>query len=418
MTLTGCIAAHELSLRIGLSAVPDGVDDSAAEDLRHSNSRQNDFFFDAQDLWTPLQTRYAGMGRVLSLVIFAIFAVFLYYEASLPNPFVFLRRQAALNVCDTASFQWRGANEKIFPQSGRPVKIRHNDYTDNLLTQDINILLARSLNEDFSIETEIRSSHELPIDSFEISYANDELIINTMVGKRSDIIINPLSAGQKHCVTMKIQVLIPVSKPLTGLVFEFPKANFFVHESAHGSLPSLVVDITKGNIIFAEQQRLHTEMIALRVDEGRVEGTIMITKSLSVHLRQGEVNVDLSYSPYLIGAELDIQQDSGAQTIRLSDYMYRPTSGQFSLQNGPIYIQYPKSYEGSISLDSKTGRIELKGPDLEVIERSERGIKPTWIEAQQGRPDATTRIRNDNGGIEMELAAPGSEKSRPELISS
>lgn len=347
----------------------------------------------------------------LAATIGGIVAFYLLTQAFLlaPIPSVStIFRKPVVNACSSPKFQWRGANEKIYPQSGRPIHIRHNDYTKGLVTFDTSVFMARSLNEEFSVEVEIFTSLDLPQEDFEITYNRDEYIINSMIPQNSDFITAEETKNEGHCVVMKVHLMIPVSKPLTGLKFEFPKANVYFHETLWGSVPYLDIDVTSGAVIMAPDQRLHVESISIKLDSGKILGKVMLTKSLQVHLRQGTLDLDIGYSPYLIGASIDVSQQSGLQKIKLQDLFYRPTTGTYELQEGAFELTYPGSYHGSLSLDSKQGSVELLGDSISIREQSPAGVKPAFIEADHGnsRTGVSTNVRHGTGSVVVKVEKP------------
>lgn len=346
-----------------------------------------------------------------AVAVATIFTVYFLSQALFNSSIVSIStlfdKTAALDICLNPQFQWRGANEKIYPRSGQPIHVKHNDYTKGLVNFDTSVYMARALDEEFSIEVEIFTSLDLPAEDFEITYNRDEYIINSMIPQNSEFITAEETKDKGHCIVMKIHLMIPVSKPLSGLKVEFPKANVYLHDSLWGSVPYLDIDVAQGAIIFSDEQRFHVESTSIKLDSGKVLGKLMLTKSLDMHVREGLIDVEIGYSPYLVGASIDVFQMSGSQNIKLQALFYRPTTGAFELQDGKLKIEYPGSYHGAISIDSQFGDLKLSGDSVVIQEQSGDGVKPAWVEATHGMSRTVkTKVRHGSGSVEMKVNVP------------
>ena len=352
------------------------------------------------------------MGRISTAIIVCALFSFLFYTSFIPSPLSIFSQ--APNVCDHTLHRWRGANELIKPKSGLPVTVKHIDYTNGALRQAVSVMIVKSLTGEFSVETDIRTSHELPKDSFAITYIDNELVINTVVAQNNKLLTDPATSGSNHCATIKVLITVPVSMPLTSLAFDLPEANLFVHESTHGSLPSLDVKIGRGNVVFSNEQRLHIGTTKIEIDDGRLYGNLLITKVLKTVMGKGEIDLNIAYSPDLLGANIDIKQQSGSQKITIEDKFYRPTTGTYSLDDGLLQLDYPKSYEGTLFLQSISGKVKLSGKSLDFMETSKAGELPAWATAQHGHSIEPTEtiVKNGVGGIKMVVGNAGRHSSK------
>ncbi|CCG83397.1 protein of unknown function [Taphrina deformans PYCC 5710] len=315
------------------------------------------------------------------------------------------------DTCATANHRWRGANDRIFPKSGASVSITHKDYSDGLVNHDVSVLLAHSNSEEYSITVEVFTSHPIEQGDFQINYSHDELILSTLVAKGSSLLNDKKSRGSGHCFVIKVTVLIPTSKPLSGLKVNLPSANFYIHESAAGAMPYLDVSIGRGSIIMAPHHRVHVESLRFEVLKGAISGSVLLTNSLLVFLQHGSVDLDIDFSPYLVGAEVQVTQESGSQQVLLNDLFYRPVTGTYSLARGTIDIHYPKSYSGRLLVDLDQGRGQVSGNGLQIIDQTEN---PYALEARQGVGMTTTKVHVGSGRVVMRVDDPGTFV--PELI--
>lgn len=364
---------------------------------------------------------FSEMIRRNKTTVFSFFALIsilyllLSAVSNLPNPRHYFSRPPGPDHCKEPKFHWRGANDRLYPASGKPVYITHLDYSHGLANHQVSINFARSQSEDFSITTDIYTSHEVPTDNFEISYnSRNELSINTLIPKNAPMLVDEATKGTGHCVVINVEILVPVSKPLTGLKFDFPEANVHVHDSTWGSIPYLEFSIGKGDIQWSSGQRFHIGKLTAKVDEGSMTGNLMLTEQLKVELKEGTIDLDIGYSPFLIGAEIDIVQFSGTLNVKLQDLFYRPTVGTYWLSTGTMTLDYPQSYEGLISMDSKVGSVGIEGSAVHILERSEKGILPAWLEAQQGRDRRTrTKVRGGTAEVKVSIAGSVYDSSKP-----
>lgn len=343
----------------------------------------------AQDMLRPYTRLAFGLGAFIAIyLILSALTNLPYTISTLPS---FFTLKARPNVCSTANRQWRGANDKIYPVTGHPVNIKHIDYSNGLVNHDVSIFFALSPSEDFSIQTEIFTTGHVPADNFEITYNRDEYIINTMIPK-SEI----PDEYESHCVVMKIHLMIPISRPLTGLTFDMPYAQAYVHESTWGSLPSLDMKIGTGGLMLAPGQRLHIERLAVNIDHGRILGHFMLTKSLSIFLREGEIDASIGFSPFPLSAQVDVTMQTGDVKLAFEEHFYRDIEGGYAVQNGSVHLTYPRQFHGAVEVDVERGEIDLH-ESIQIVDRSPAGAFPSWVQGRRGPFGKNTQIRVGHG---------------------
>lgn len=359
----------------------------------------------------------------------------------LPSPISLLRTShgrggRGRGICESANFQWRGANDRIYPRSGQAIEVTHNDYADpSAVRHDVSVLVARAQNEEFSIQVDIFTNREVPADNFEITFNREALIINTLVPKsaaggsgttnnRDDDKDQGDAGGTRGkeqrqdkqgqpdlCVVIKVHILLPVSRPLSGLSLDFPRADVFVHASTWSSTPVFDITLGTGRVLLEPGQRLHVERSRVAVDEGRVEGSVLVTRELVLFLRQGDVDLDVGFSPFPVGAAVQVTQQGGSCRLRVAESMYRSLHANVVLQRGHLELGLPKSYAGSVRLDAPEGEAKITGDGVQVVGEAHGGKEGgggggAWIEARQGNGGAVTKAYVGTGNVQVTVDTP------------
>lgn len=353
-------------------------------------------------------------NRNVAFLLFGLGSLYLListFTSTVPSPRAIWKTKP--DICSTANFQWRGANDKIYPRSGAPVSIIHKDYSDSMVNHDVSVLLAHSMNDEYTIDVEVFTSHEILPDDFSISYSHDELILYTAIPKTASFLNDEKTKGKGHCVVIKVSIMVPTSKPLSGLKLDFPTANVYIHESLAGSIPYFDVSLGSGDVILAPNHRFHVESLRFEVLQGRITGHVLLTKSLVVFLQNGQVDLDIAFSPYLVGAEIEVTQQGGSQQITLDDLWYRPVTGTFILNEGNLALHYPKSYAGRLTVDIDHGRGQVTGAGLDVTSRQE---DPFLLDARQGHGSVETKVHVGTGKLSVLMDEPTTRMPMPELI--
>ncbi|ORY77403.1 hypothetical protein BCR37DRAFT_395017 [Protomyces lactucae-debilis] len=339
-----------------------------------------------------VMTRYRLSALCMTLCVLFFGSRYLFSSTTIPLT-------AKQQRCSNLPHTWRGYNDRLRPDLSREIKIEHVDHATVKVDHQIQVLLARAPIEEFDIEVNVQTSHEVGSDDFSITFENSVMRIYTLLGPDSE-----LARAPKHCVAMQIILLIPPSRPLPKLSLVFPDADVALLESAWGSLPELDIALERGDIIAEAGQRLHAGRIKLSTLEGNIRGKLMITEQMDVFAQTGHVDVQVGYSPFDVGANLNVRVQTGSLRVDVEDLLYRPLYGNYMIAQGPLTLAYPNSYNGYLSLQAADGAVDIRGKGLEPSEESGPGMKPAYWEGRHGPGHQTTIARiTERGSLRVDM---------------
>jgi hypothetical protein len=301
--------------------------------------------------------------------------------------------------CSHLQHTWRGYNDRLRPDLSRPIKIEHIDHATVKGDHQIQVLLARAPIEEFDIEVNVQTSHHVESDDFSITFEDSTMRIYTLLKPDSE-----LAKAPKHCVAMQIILLIPPSRPLPKITLAFPQADVALLESGWGSLSELEVELGQGDIVAEPGQRVHAGRIKLSTLEGNIRGKLMMTEQLDVFAQHGQVDVQIGYTPFDVGAKLNVKVQTGSLKVAVEDLFYRPLYGNYMIAQGPLHLRYPPSYNGLISLQTADGGVDVRGKGMQRSDASKPGAKPAYWEGRHGPGHQTTIARvTERGTIRLDM---------------
>ncbi|BFZ58351.1 hypothetical protein PYCC9005_005413 [Savitreella phatthalungensis] len=280
-----------------------------------------------------------------------------------------------------ATHSWHGQYDDLVVPLDEDLRIMHEDLTVGAhageVTHAITVVLGRNTDETLRVVTRVKATKPLRQDAFKIDWIGGVLKLSTLAQPGS------LAMRQK-CIEIGVQVLMPVSAPMRYIGLIFPHADILIHESSYGSLPELVVRLGSGSVTSAGGSRLHIAKTVIKVDEGRVSGSLLLTNEMEVIVADGKVDLDIGWSPGSEGARVDMHVGKGDLSLKLQDHFYRGTTASLKVDSGKALISWPKSYIGEILLAADMGQLKIDAPAVTWQTRSKPGEMPERAEGWMG----------------------------------
>lgn len=146
---------------------------------------------------------------------------------------------------------------------------------------------------------------------------------------------------------------------------------------------------------------------AITSQSGSVTGTILHGRETTIDVSSGNINARVL--PYASGAgasSLNTKMRSGSTSITVLKPYSGPGNRQHSIssshsaRSGQLNLRYPDEWQGSIDGQVKSGNLNLRGRDVEILEQGARGALK-YVHARKGQAASKLKFEIKSGNVDV-----------------
>jgi hypothetical protein len=150
--------------------------------------------------------------------------------------------------------------------------------------------------------------------------------------------------------------------------------------------------------------------VHVQSESGSIQGRFIHGEATHIRTRSGSLHADLiAYAAYNYPSELTTETASGRQDIKVilpyvshdKPPLQRLDANHIS-ESGSLDVRYPPSWEGTVKVVSRSGRVSVAGEGLRIINEGRSGSEK-FIEAKRGDGDSTTLCRTRSGSVSFSV---------------